>query len=94
MRERVIEKTLRKKITDRGGRFYKWTSPGNDGVPDRIVILPNGRIIFVELKTDEGQLSEIQKYQQKILADLGCNVTTVYGSGGADNFVREVLDGV
>ena len=57
MREKEIEKILVECVKRLGGRAYKWTSPGNDGVPDRIVILPDTRVIFVELKTDTGVLS-------------------------------------
>ena len=41
MRERDIEKILTEEVKREGGRAYKWTSPGNAGVPDRIVIFPN-----------------------------------------------------
>lgn len=91
-KEKVIEASLRKKVVDAGGRFYKWVSPGNDGVPDRIAILPNGRVIFVELKTDEGRLTKIQEYQQGVLRKLGCKVTTVYGDAGVKAFMEEVED--
>ena len=57
MLEKDIEKLFRDEIKKAGGKAYKFTSPGNDGVPDRIVMLPGGHIVFVELKTDTG-LSE------------------------------------
>ena len=50
MRERDVEKALVKAVQARGGICPKWVSPGLDGVPDRIVMLPKGRIGFVELK--------------------------------------------
>lgn len=49
MREKDIEQYLVKQVKNNGGKAYKWVSPGNDGVPDRIVIFPR-TIIFVELK--------------------------------------------
>lgn len=93
-KESVIEARLRKKVSGAGGRFYKWVSPGNDGVPDRIAILPGGRIIFVEMKTNRGKLTEIQKYQQEILRKLGCDVATVYGVEGVEGFVERIADEV
>ena len=42
MREREIEEWLREQIKNLGGKALKFTSPGNDGVPDRIVFLPGG----------------------------------------------------
>ena len=51
-RERDIEKWLREKIQQLGGVAMKFTSPGNDGVPDRIAILPGGQVWFKELKKE------------------------------------------
>ena len=50
MREKDIEKILVEQVRKLGGRAYKWVSPGNDGVPDRIVIFPGRQPVFVELK--------------------------------------------
>lgn len=79
MREKEIEKILADEVKRLGGRAYKWTSPGNDGVPDRIVILPDTRVIFVELKTDTGVLSPLQKVQISRLKKLGQWVEVVKG---------------
>ena len=58
MLEKEIEKRLCDGVKKLGGYAYKFTSPGNDGVPDRMVIMPGGDITFVELKTDTGKLSK------------------------------------
>lgn len=50
MRESTIEAYLRDRVKELGGKAYKFVSPGNDGVPDRLVCLPGGRAVFVELK--------------------------------------------
>lgn len=50
MREAVFERKLKKRIEEKGGLCLKWVSPGYTGVPDRIVLLPGGRIFFVEVK--------------------------------------------
>lgn len=50
MREAAIEKKLKKEVEARGGLFLKWTSPGFTGVPDRIALLPGGKLLFVEVK--------------------------------------------
>jgi hypothetical protein len=50
MRESVVEAYLRKRVREAGGEAWKFTSPGTRGVPDRIVLLPGGRVWFVELK--------------------------------------------
>ena len=50
MREKSIEAELKRAVKGMGGICAKWVSPGIDGVPDRIVLFPGGRIGFVELK--------------------------------------------
>ena len=62
-----------------GGKFMKFTSPGNDGVPDRIAILPGGRVWFVELKREGEKPTAIQKWQMEQLRKLGCNVALITG---------------
>ena len=53
MRESEIEKILVYEVKKLGGIAYKWVSPGNDGVPDRIVVFPDRKPVFVELKTEK-----------------------------------------
>ena len=87
MLERDIEKKLVKSIRLLGGRAYKWVSPGNSGVPDRIVVLPGGRVIFVELKTDTGSLTPLQKRQISVLESIGAEVMVVKGENGLCDFI-------
>lgn len=89
MREKEIEKILVDTVKRLGGRAYKWVSPGNDGVPDRIVILPNQKPIFVELKTDTGKLTPLQKVQCKRLLDLGQRVEIICGIDGLSQFFQD-----
>lgn len=90
MREKEVEKVLVDGVRRCGGRAYKWVSPGNDGVPDRIVIFPERWPIFVELKADRGAVSLLQKVQLTRLKNFGQPVTVVRGiSGVADFFESE-----
>ncbi len=89
MREKDIEKILVQGVRALGGRAYKWTSPGNDGVPDRIVILPGRPPVFVELKTESGRLSALQKVQIGRLKDLGQDVRVLYGAEEVKAFLDE-----
>ena len=82
MKESEIEKILVSEVKKLGGRAYKWVSPGNSGVPDRIVIFPGRSPVFVELKTDKGAVSPLQKVQIKRLEDLGQSVEVVKGISG------------
>ena len=90
-RERDIEKWLREKIQQRGGIAMKFTSPGNDGVPDRIAILPGGQVWFIELKKDGEVPTKIQEWQIERLRKLGCNVAVIAGMKEARAWIWEVI---
>lgn len=89
MLEKDIEKILVTEIRKLGGRAYKWVSPGNDGVPDRIVILPGLQPIFVELKTETGRLSAIQNVQIDRLRKMKQNVKILYGESQIRDFLED-----
>ena len=86
--EKETERYLRDKAKALGGRSYKWVSPGCSGVPDRIVILPGGRVVFVELKSEGKTSTAQQKKRQAELRALGC---TVYADIDTKAKVSEVL---
>lgn len=90
MRERDIEKVLVDEVRKAGGRAYKFTSPGNDGVPDRIVLIPDGQIIFVELKTEVGRLTRLQRIQCERIKSLGQKVRVLHGLNEVADFFQEV----
>lgn len=90
MLEREIEKKLVDGVRKLGGRAYKFVSPGNDGVPDRIVVLPGISPVFVELKTETGRLSSLQNVQIKKLKDLGQDVRVLYGLEDVKRFLEEI----
>lgn len=90
MLEKEIERKLVEGIRRMNGRAYKWTSPGNVGVPDRIVMLPGGRIYFIELKTETGRTSPMQNVQIKRIQDLKFDVRVLHGLAEVDEFLEEV----
>jgi hypothetical protein len=89
VKEAKIETILVREVKKLGGIAYKWVSPGNDGVPDRIVVFPERRPVFVELKTEKGRLTALQKVQIGRLAKLGQEVTVVYGIDGLSQFFQD-----
>ena len=89
MRESEIEKILVDGIRNLGGRAFKWVSPGNDGVPDRIVVLPEYPAIFVEMKTVTGKLTSLQRVQIERLQKMGQDVRVLYGEKETQTFLEE-----
>lgn len=77
MRESFVEKKLRLSTESFRGVAIKFTSPGLNGVPDRIVILPKGKICFVELKAPRRKPSKMQRYVLRKLYRLGARVAVV-----------------
>lgn len=70
--EKDIEQKLRKMVEAHGGLCLKWVCPGWSGVPDRIVLLPGGRIYFVELKRPKGgRVGAMQLWWKNKLVSLG-----------------------
>ena len=74
MREKTIEKKLVIAIKDMGGIAPKFTSPGFDGMPDRIVLLPGGRMGFVEVKAPGKVPRPLQEARHRMLRMLGFKV--------------------
>lgn len=74
MRESVIEAYLVRRIKELGGMADKFVSPGKRSVPDRLVTLPGGRIVFVELKAPGKKPTENQLRDHERRRSLGCEV--------------------
>lgn len=91
MKESSIEAKLVRMVRAKGGLCYKFVSPGNPGVPDRIVITPAGRTIYVELKTEVGRLAAVQKWQQEEMRKRGVEVCTLKGLDQVRAFIEEVF---
>ena len=79
MEEKRIERYLVEGVKRLGGLCYKFTSPGTQGVPDRLIITAHGRIIFAELKTERGVLSKIQKYTIEQMLLRHADVRVLHG---------------
>lgn len=90
MRESELERRFRRLTMQAGGKAYKFVSPGNDGVPDRIVILPGGRIGFVELKRPGEVPRKLQQFQLGELERLGCYTAVVDSMEQAEAVISEI----
>lgn len=90
MRERQIEQQLVAAVRKRNGLCPKWVSPGLDGVPDRIILLPGGRIAFAELKAPGKTLRTQQRYRKAQLERLGFKVYVIDGKEQIGGVLDEI----
>lgn len=86
MRERDVEAKFKHEVEKHGCRCLKFVSPGFTGVPDRIVLIPGGKICFVELKAPGKTERPRQRYVQDLLRRMGFIVF----SSVDDSKIREV----
>lgn len=77
MLEKQVEQALVQRVKELGGTCEKFTSPGRRAVPDRIVTLPGGRIIFVECKAPGKKPTVMQQFDHERRRLLGCDVRVI-----------------
>ena len=93
--EKEIEGRLRKRVEARGGKCLKWVCPGWSGVPDRLCLLPGGRIFFVETKRPKGsKTAELQKYWARVLKDLDFPHYFIFTFEDVESFVADLDAGL
>lgn len=90
-RESVVEAFLHKRVRALGGHTVK-ISPLEAGVPDRLVMLPGGRMYLVELKTVTGRLRPIQAAWHTRAARMGITVHVVHGTEGVREWLRVITE--
>ena len=88
--EKDVERRLVVGIKRLGGQAVKFVSPASAGWPDRLVLMPGGRVTFIELKTGTGKLSELQRYRLKVLGDLGFDARVLFGNDDVKGFLDEI----
>ena len=90
MREKIIEKELVRAVKDKGGIAPKFASPGFDGMPDRLVLLPRGRMGFVELKAPGKKPRALQLARHRLLRRLGFKVYVIDEINQIDSVLEEI----
>lgn len=90
MREKWIEQQLVKAVKDIGGIALKIVSPGFDGIPDRLILLPNRKIAFVEVKAPGKTLRPLQEKRKRQLEALGFLVFCLDNLEQIGGILREI----
>jgi VRR-NUC domain protein len=88
--ERTIEQKLAARVKAMGGIAPKFTSPGFDGMPDRLVLLPCGRMGFVELKAPGRKPRPLQLARHRLLRRLGFKVYVIDEINQIDSVLEEI----
>lgn len=89
--ESLLESFFVRRVRELGGICIKIT-PTQAGVPDRLVLLPNSKMYLVELKSDDGALSAIQKHQHSKINELGIHVYVLFGRTDVNKWLLSVTD--
>lgn len=90
MLENEIEKALVNKVKIHGGLCLKFTSPSMTGIPDRIILLPKGKIGFVETKRPGGEPRPIQKKRIRQFKNLGFKVYVLDSKDNIDEIIKKI----
>ncbi|HHY0011908.1 TPA: VRR-NUC domain-containing protein [Clostridioides difficile] len=90
MREKLIEQKLIKAVKDIGGIALKIVSPGFDGMPDRLILLPNRKAAFVEVKALGKSLRPLQEKRKRQLEALGFLVFCLDNIEQIGGILREI----
>ena len=91
MREKKIEQKLVTAVKKHGGICPKFVSPGFDGMPDRLLLLPHGRFAFVEVKAPNQKPRPLQLSRHKLLRRLGFQVYVLDALEDIDKIIKEVM---
>ena len=90
MREKTIEQKFVAAVKTVGGLALKFTSPGFDGVPDRIALLPGGKMAFVEVKASGEKPRPLQLARHRQLRRLGFRVYVLDDESQIGGIVDEI----
>ena len=90
MREKAIESKLVKAVKSMGGLAPKFVSPGYDGMPDRLVLLPKGKTAFVEMKAPGKTLRPLQERRKAQIERLGIRVYVIDSETQIEEVLREI----
>lgn len=90
MNEKLIEKKLREEVKKLGGLALKFSSPYHRGIPDRIVLMPDGKTSFTEIKTTGKKPTLLQEKAIAELRVMGFKAEVIDSQEGLDTFLKAI----
>ena len=90
MTEKDVEQSLVNSVKMAGGLALKFVSPGVNGVPDRLILLPHGKIAFAELKAPGKKMRPLQIKRKRQLEQLGFSVYCIDGPEQIGGIIHEI----
>lgn len=94
MREKVVEQRLIRAVSQSGGLALKFVSPNLNGVPDRLLLFPGGRIAFAEVKAPGEKPRPLQVHRIARLRELGFRVYVVDSEEGIREMMEDIKTGI
>nr|DAP87270.1 MAG TPA: Nuclease [Caudoviricetes sp.] len=93
MREKRIEQKLMMEVRRCGGMALKFVSPSYSGMPDRLILLPDGKMAFVEVKAPGKKPCPLQVKRHAMLRKLGFRVFVLDAASDIPMVLKEVMEG-
>ncbi len=90
MKETIVEQKLIKEVRQSGGLALKFISPGFNGVPDRLLLFKEGKVVFCEVKAPGLKPRLLQVHRMEQLRDLGFRVYVVDSIEQIGEMMREI----
>lgn len=93
MREKRIEQKLMMEVRRCGGMALKFVSPSYSGMPDRLILLPDGKMAFVEVKAPGKKPCPLQVKRHAMLRKLGFRVFVLDAASDIPMMLKKVVEG-
>lgn len=91
LQEKFIERELVSKLKKVGVESIKFEVLGKRGMPDRIILIPGGRVVFAEVKSPGEKLRPLQEKRKRELENLGFKVYVIDSKTEIDELVKQII---
>lgn len=91
LQEKFIERELVSRLKKVGVESIKFEVLGKRGMPDRIILIPGGRVVFAEVKSPGEKLRPLQEKRKRELENLGFKVYVIDSKTEIDELVKQII---